>query len=168
MPDHIIQLFSVSRSRFLTRKRLRETAESALLQTGGHAPFARDGARTKKNPGLEVGWLRYGGRKFALAKGTDSPANSPAPARKPIQPVLSNEVHRDAAQRFFLGGANQSSTPCILMSIMPSTPTTEEMYSGAVPYMYSCTRPYPAVSYSCSCWEPEGVKHFSLYIFSRT
>jgi hypothetical protein len=30
------------------RKRLRATAESALLQTGGHSPFAREGARTKK------------------------------------------------------------------------------------------------------------------------
>ena len=30
------------------RKRLRETAKSALLQTGGHSPFARDGARAKK------------------------------------------------------------------------------------------------------------------------
>ena len=30
------------------RKRLRETAKSGLLQTGGHSPFARDGAPTKK------------------------------------------------------------------------------------------------------------------------
>ena len=30
------------------RKRLRKTAKSALLQTGGHSPFARDGAPTKK------------------------------------------------------------------------------------------------------------------------
>jgi hypothetical protein len=30
------------------RKRLRETAKSGLLQTGGHSPIARDGAPTKK------------------------------------------------------------------------------------------------------------------------
>jgi hypothetical protein len=38
-------------------KRLRETTKSGLLQTGGHSPFARDGAPTKK---LMV-WEKDGG-----------------------------------------------------------------------------------------------------------
>ena len=167
----IIQLFFRSSQPFLTRKRLIETAQSTLLQTGGHAPFARDGARTKKKPVWKSGGCATAAAVTPGRKGRIDLQTYRLPPEKQYNRNFQTRstgicvsIHwkkKSAQARIFFSSGLVNHHPYISLWAIFAPECTR------VPCR-TCTAVHGRFRlYSCSCQKPDEVKKFSLYLFFK-